>query len=105
MLFFLLEECREVIPGASESLAFHVGKLPSGSKMAPVTRLALSKLFLWCFLLAPHQRNEDFMQLPRPFIETITCLDTHPCHLVAVSMDAGYKRRKFPFWHQLSPNG
>ena len=55
MLFFLLEERQEVIPGASKSLHFYVGKLPSGSEMALVTHLALSKLFLWCFLLAPHQ--------------------------------------------------
>ena len=55
MLFFLLEECREVIPSTSESLAFYVGKLPSGSEMALVTRLVLSKLFLWCFLLTPYQ--------------------------------------------------
>ena len=41
MLFFLLEERREVIPGVSKSLDFYVGKLPSGSEMAPVTHLPL----------------------------------------------------------------
>ena len=33
-------------------------------------------------------RDCDITQLP------VTCLDMHACHLVAVSMDMGYKSRK-----------
>ena len=45
MLFFLLKERREAIPGTSESFRrFLYYKPPSGSEVAPVTPLELSRL-------------------------------------------------------------
>ena len=44
-------------------------------------------------------RRYDVTLLP------VMCLDMHARHLMAILMDAGYKRRKFLPWHQLSLDG
>ena len=108
ILFFLLDDRREAIPSLVK-IGTVTFKPRSGSEVAPA--MGWSCIFL-LFLLRPLPSKWGFYAVTKAFYRSydvtllpVTCLDTHAHHLVAVSMDAGYKRRKFPSQRQLSPDG
>ena len=107
-IIFPSDDCREAIPSLVEigTVSF---KPRSGSEVAPA--MGSSCIFL-LFLLRPLLLKWGFYAVPKAFYRSyditllpVTCLDMHAYHLVAVSTDAGYKRRKFPSQRQLSPDG
>ena len=104
MLFFHLDDRQAAMPGLE-----NVFNLKQSSSRAALVRAGARNL-LCCFFTLCLQ-NEVFT-VTKAFYSSyyvtllpVMCLDMPAHHLVAVSIDAGYKRRKFHFQHQLSPDG